>query len=109
MHMTKYITLRTLIFLVGALGAVAEAVELAQKANLQVTPTHLIALSCTALLAFALKWPGDVTAKQADEREERARRASEYPPPSDMTAQRFTDLVRDIHLGKVELRDEDKP
>lgn len=102
-------TMRIITFIVGALGAVYEALNLALDADAQVAPAHLIAAAAVALIGFAAKWPGDVTAKQSSERVERARRASEYPPPADMTTQKFSDLVRDLHLGKVELRDEDKP
>jgi hypothetical protein len=100
---------RTIAFIAGAVSAIAAAIDIAIESGVQVRPVHLIALSGTALASYALKWVGDVSASEAKEIEARARRASEYPPPSDMTTQKFNELVRDIHLGKVELRDEDKP
>lgn len=78
--MTKWLNLRTLIFLAGAGGAIAKAVELAQKDG-GVTVAHLIGVGCVALAAFAMKWPGDVTASDAKEIEARALRQSIAPPP----------------------------
>jgi hypothetical protein len=100
---------RIIAFVAGAVAAIASAIVIALEAGIQVRPVHWFALGGTALATYAMKWVGDVSAAEAKEREERARRASEYPPPSDMTTQKFNELVRDIHLGKVELRDEDKP
>jgi hypothetical protein len=87
--MSKFITLRTLLFVVGATGTVAVAVDLAMKQGL--TALQLIAVGCTALAAFAAKWPGDVSAAEAKEREleveARVKRESIMPPPSDAARQ----------------------
>src|SRR5687767_5931274 len=61
--------LRILAFIGGAIGAVVEAIELAQKSDAQVTPTHLYAAGFLAVVMFALKWPGDLTAREAKELE----------------------------------------
>lgn len=100
---------RVIAFISGAVAAIAAAIDIALESAVQVRPVHLIALGGTALATYAMKWVGDVSSGEAKKLEERARRASEYPPPGDMTAQKFTELVRDIHLGKVALRDEHKP
>lgn len=83
-------SLRSLLFAVGGIVSIAEAVNLAQKADAQVTPAHLIAVGGVALLGFAAKWPSDVTASEAKEREARARRES-IMPPIDEDAQRYID------------------
>jgi hypothetical protein len=83
MFVTLAKLLRILAFVGGAVGAVAEAIDIAQRADIQVTPAHLIALGCTALVAFALKWPGDATPGEVKEIEARARRESIMPPPGD--------------------------
>lgn len=72
---------RTIAFLAGAVAAVAAAIDMALEAGVQVRPVHLIAIGCTALAAFALRWPSDVTAGEAKELEARARRESIMPPP----------------------------
>jgi hypothetical protein len=84
------LTLRSFLFGVGAIGAVAEAIDMALRADIQVTPAHLIAAACVALLAFAAKWPTDVTSSQAREIEARARRESILPPIEE-DAQRYID------------------
>lgn len=70
--------LRTLLFVLGATGAVATAVDLAMKQGLR--PLEILAVVCAALAAFAAKWPSDVTADEAKELEARARRDSILPP-----------------------------
>jgi hypothetical protein len=74
-------TLRSFLFGVGAIGAVAEAIDIALRADIQLTPAHFIALGCTALVTYAMKWPTDVTASEAQEQVARARRESIAPPP----------------------------
>lgn len=93
--MMKYLTLRTLIFVCGATGAVAVAVDQVTKRG-GVSIAELIAVSCTALAAFALRWPSDVTATQAKEREARARRESILPPLGDEVEGDLVDLIRDV-------------
>lgn len=80
MNWTSIFSARNLVFAVGAIGAVAKAIELAQQSG-AVTPAHLIAVACVAACAFAMKWPGDVTASDAKEIEARALRQSIAPPP----------------------------
>jgi len=74
------LTVRSIMFGVGAIGAAAEAVDIAQRADIQITPAHLIALVCTALVAYAMKWPSDSTKDEVKEHVARARRESMYPP-----------------------------
>jgi hypothetical protein len=74
---------RSLIFAAGAIGAIAEAVDIAQRADIQLTPAHWAALVCTAIATYAAKWPSDVTADDAKKREQRARRESMFPPRGD--------------------------
>jgi hypothetical protein len=73
-------SVRSLLFGVGAIGAAAEAVDIAQRADIQITPAHLIALVCTALVAYAMKWPSDATKSEVKERVARAKRESILPP-----------------------------
>lgn len=77
-------TMRILTFVVGALGAVYEALNLALDADAQVAPAHLVALASVALITFTMKWPGDVTKTRAKEREReveaRVKRESILPP-----------------------------
>lgn len=73
------LSLRSILFGVGAIGAVATATDIALKQGLSVL--ELIAVGCTALAAFAAKWPTDVTAKDAREIEARVKRESVFPPP----------------------------
>lgn len=75
--------LRSLLFGAGAVGAVAEAINIAQKADVHITPAQWIALACTALVGFALKWPGDLTKSDAKELEARVKRESIIPPPGE--------------------------
>jgi hypothetical protein len=63
------LSVRSVLFALGAIGAVATAIDLAQREGVNLTPAHYIALGCTALVAYAAKWPGDVTKSQAAERE----------------------------------------
>lgn len=77
------LTWRSALFGVGAIGAVAEAIDIAMRDDMQVTPAHLIAVGCVALLAFAAKWPGDLTKDDARDLEARVKRESIFPPPGD--------------------------
>jgi hypothetical protein len=88
-------TLRSFLFGVGAIGAVAEAIDIALRADIQLTPAHFIALGCTALVTYAMKWPSDVTKGEAKEIEARARRESVFPPPSQETRD-MVELLRDV-------------
>jgi hypothetical protein len=97
-------TVRGVIFCAGAVGAVAEAIDIAQRADIQVTPAHLIALGCTALAMYTLKYHRDVTADEAKEIEARARRESILPPLSQETRD-LVDLVRNNRVAGEE-RDE---
>ena len=81
--MGKFLTVRNLVFLVGALGAVSEAIAMAQQADIQVTPAHLIAAACVALCGFAAKWPTDVSKAEHKESVARARRESIAPPSTE--------------------------
>lgn len=72
------LTLRSVLFGIGAIGAAAEAVDIAMKDGF--TVPELIAAGCVALACFAAKWPTDVTSADAKEREKRARRESMFPP-----------------------------
>jgi hypothetical protein len=83
-------SLRSLLFAIGAIGAIAEAIDIAQRADIQVTPAHLIAAGCVALAAYVAKWPSDSTKSEVKEIEARARRES-ILPPIDGDAQRYID------------------
>jgi len=99
MNMSKL--LRILAFVGGAIGAVVEAIELAQRADAQVTPTHLYAAGFLAAVMFALKWPGDMTAREAQELEARVKRESILPPPSQETRD-MVDMLRDAKIKERE-------
>jgi hypothetical protein len=79
--------LRSALFGVGAIGAVATAIDIAQREGVTLTPAHYIALGCTALVAYAMKWPSDVTGADAREIEARALRRSIAPPPGSEPAE----------------------
>ena len=81
MNWLKLLNMRTLIFVAGTAGAIFEAIDIAQRADVHVKPAHLVALACTALVTYAMKWPGDVTASDAKEQVARAKRESIAPPP----------------------------
>ncbi len=93
-------SVRSVLFGIGAIGAAAEAVDIAQRADVQITPAHVIALVCTALVAFAMKWPTDATKAQVKERVERARRESILPAVDDDAQRRIDALLRQARERK---------
>lgn len=70
--------LRILAFIGGALGVIVEAIQEAGT----ISTSQAIMIGCVALMAYALKWPGDSTPAEVEERVDRAVRRSIMPPPS---------------------------
>lgn len=58
---------RWLIFIVGAMGAVLTAVQAALANGVQIKAQHLLLVGFSALMTYALKWPGDLPKAEADE------------------------------------------
>jgi len=102
------ITVRSVLFGIGAIGAAAEALNIAQRDNIQITPAHVISLVCTALVAYAMKWPTDVTKAESQRREARARRESIMPPPGDDPARQIIDGLGIDHPGVRPATDEQR-
>lgn len=75
-------TLRSILFGLGAVGAVATATDIAMKQGM--TTLELVAIGCTALAAYAAKWPSDLTKGDARELEARVKRESIAPPRGDL-------------------------
>lgn len=93
--LVKYLqglSVRSVVFGLGAIGATATAIDIAMKRGL--SGLQLVAVVCGMLATWALKWPGDVTAQEAKEREARARRDSMFPPGNEAVSEDLVDLIR---------------
>ena len=62
--MNKYINVRTIVFVLGAVAGLATIINKALANNLSIP--EMIAVVCTAAATYALKWPGDLTSNQVE-------------------------------------------